>query len=162
MLQEAPVSNYRGHIGYLLSVDWSPVDPDVIWTGGKDFTVQEWTVSKQEFTKPPKGENCSNTRTETETLKTKPSRLDCNVDMFNFSGKKMVDLKEKMKANPKQKKKNKKASGAGGLTPSEINGGLVTGGEKSATAQELSGDDEEDGVSSTSSPVPPIGNRAAM
>lgn len=56
VLQEAPVSNYQGHTGYLLSVDWSPVDPDVIWTGGKDFTVQEWSVSKQEFTKPPKGE----------------------------------------------------------------------------------------------------------
>lgn len=56
MLQEAAVSNYRGHTGNLLSVDWSPVDPDVIWTGGKDFTVQEWRVSKQEFTKPPKGE----------------------------------------------------------------------------------------------------------
>lgn len=56
MLQEAAVSNYRGHVGYLLCVDWSPVDSDVIWTGGKDFTVQEWRVSKQEFTKPPKGE----------------------------------------------------------------------------------------------------------
>lgn len=56
VLQEAPVSNYQGHTGYLLCVDWSPVDPDVIWTGGKDFTVQEWRVSKQEFTKPPKGE----------------------------------------------------------------------------------------------------------
>nr|XP_057943708.1 gem-associated protein 5 isoform X2 [Doryrhamphus excisus] len=53
--QEAAVSNYRGHVGYLLCVEWSPVDPDVIWTGGKDFTVQEWRVSKQEFTKPPKG-----------------------------------------------------------------------------------------------------------
>lgn len=55
VLQEAAIANYRGHVGYLLSVDWSPVDPDVIWTGGKDFTVQEWRVSKQEFTKPPKG-----------------------------------------------------------------------------------------------------------
>ncbi|XP_061606965.1 gem-associated protein 5 isoform X2 [Phyllopteryx taeniolatus] len=53
--QEAALSNYRGHVGYLLCVDWSPVDPDVIWTGGKDFTVQEWRVSKQEFTTPPKG-----------------------------------------------------------------------------------------------------------
>lgn len=55
VLQEAALANYRGHVGYLLSVDWSPVDPDVIWTGGKDFTVQEWRVSEQEFTKPPKG-----------------------------------------------------------------------------------------------------------
>lgn len=70
----------------------------------------------------------------------------------------MVDLKEKMKA--KQKKKNKTASGAGGFTPSETNGSPVTGGEKSTTGQELSGDDEEDEVSSTSSPVPPTGNRA--
>lgn len=56
VLQEEALSNYRGHAGYLLSVDWSPVDPDVVWTGGKDFTAQEWRVSKQEFTKPPKGE----------------------------------------------------------------------------------------------------------
>ncbi|KAM6907183.1 gem-associated protein 5 [Xenentodon cancila] len=53
--EEAAVANYRGHTGYLLCVDWSPVDPDVVWTGGKDFTVHEWQVSKQEFTKPPKG-----------------------------------------------------------------------------------------------------------
>lgn len=56
VLEEAAVSNYRGHVGYLLCVDWSPVDPDVVWTGGKDFTVQEWKVSQQEFTNPPKGE----------------------------------------------------------------------------------------------------------
>ncbi|XP_068592685.1 gem-associated protein 5 isoform X2 [Cebidichthys violaceus] len=125
VLQEAAVSNYRGHVGYLLCVDWSPVDPDVIWTGGKDFTLQEWRVSKQEFTKPPKG-------------------------------KKMVDLREKMKANPKQqKKKNKKAAGAGGAAPPETNGEPVAGGEKAATGQELSGEDEEDEVSSTNSPVPP-------
>ncbi|XP_074466018.1 gem-associated protein 5 isoform X2 [Sebastes fasciatus] len=125
VLQEAAVSNYRGHVGYLLCVDWSPVDPDVIWTGGKDFTLQEWRVSKQEFTKPPKG-------------------------------KKMVDLKEKMKANNKQKRKNKKASWPGGAAPPEMNGGAVTGGEKAAaTGQELSGEDEEDEASSTSSPVPP-------
>ncbi|XP_024865472.1 gem-associated protein 5 isoform X2 [Kryptolebias marmoratus] len=55
VLEEAAVSNYRGHNNYLLCVDWSPVDPDVVWTGGKDFTVHEWKVSKQEFTKPPKG-----------------------------------------------------------------------------------------------------------
>uniref|UniRef100_A0AAV2J952 Gem (nuclear organelle) associated protein 5 n=1 Tax=Knipowitschia caucasica TaxID=637954 RepID=A0AAV2J952_KNICA len=55
VLQETPVSNYRGHHGNVLCVDWSPEDPDVVWTGGKDFTVHEWRVSKQEFDKPPKG-----------------------------------------------------------------------------------------------------------
>ncbi|RVE64245.1 hypothetical protein OJAV_G00144710 [Oryzias javanicus] len=59
VLEEAPVSNYRGHVGYLLCVDWSPVDPDVVWTGGKDFTVQEWKVSRQEFSNPPKGKKMS-------------------------------------------------------------------------------------------------------
>uniref|UniRef100_A0A8C9WXC8 Gem nuclear organelle associated protein 5 n=1 Tax=Sander lucioperca TaxID=283035 RepID=A0A8C9WXC8_SANLU len=116
VLPEAAVCNYRGHSGYLLCVDWSPVDPDAIWTGGKDFTLQEWRVSKQEFKKPPKGED--------------------------------------MKANPKQKRKNKKASVAGGATPPEMNGETVTGGEKAA-GQELSGEEEEDEVGSTNSAVPP-------
>uniref|UniRef100_A0A3B4BK56 Uncharacterized protein n=1 Tax=Periophthalmus magnuspinnatus TaxID=409849 RepID=A0A3B4BK56_9GOBI len=74
VLQEAPVSNYRGHHGNLLCVNWSPLDPDVVWTGGKDFTVHEWRVSKQEFDKPPKGE-----------------------------GKKMVELKEKKKKSKAKK-----------------------------------------------------------
>ncbi|XP_035761307.1 gem-associated protein 5 [Neolamprologus brichardi] len=125
VLEEAAVCNYRGHVGYLLCVDWSPVDPDVIWTGGKDFTLQEWSVSKQEFTKPPKG-------------------------------KKMVDLKEKMKANTKQKKKNKKAgpSGAEGAAQPEVNGAAVRIGERAVTGQGVSGEDDEDEASSTSSPAP--------
>uniref|UniRef100_A0AAX7TIK5 Anaphase-promoting complex subunit 4 WD40 domain-containing protein n=1 Tax=Astatotilapia calliptera TaxID=8154 RepID=A0AAX7TIK5_ASTCA len=129
VLEEAAVSNYRGHVGYLLCVDWSPVDPDVIWTGGKDFTLQEWSVSKQEFTKPPKG-------------------------------KKMVDLKEKMKANTKQKKKNKKAgpSGAEGAAQPEVNGAPVTIGERAVTGQGVSGEDDEDEASSTSSPAPSPGS----
>ncbi|KAM8835184.1 gem-associated protein 5 [Synchiropus picturatus] len=55
VLQEAPLANYRGHMSSLLCVDWSPVDPDLVWTGGKDFTLQEWRVSGQEFSRPPKG-----------------------------------------------------------------------------------------------------------
>uniref|UniRef100_A0A667XLE8 Gem nuclear organelle associated protein 5 n=1 Tax=Myripristis murdjan TaxID=586833 RepID=A0A667XLE8_9TELE len=119
--QEAAVCNYRGHVGPLLCVDWSPVDPDVVWTGGRDFTVQEWRLSKQEFTKPPKG-------------------------------KKMLELVEKMKVNPK-KKKNKKA---GGATPAEIltpsvNGERGRGGETAAAREELSEDEEADGSSTSSS-----------
>uniref|UniRef100_A0A3B4G445 Gem nuclear organelle associated protein 5 n=1 Tax=Pundamilia nyererei TaxID=303518 RepID=A0A3B4G445_9CICH len=128
VLEEAAVSNYRGHVGYLLCVDWSPVDPDVIWTGGKDFTLQEWSVSKQEFTKPPKG----NARTVTK----------------------------KMKANTKQKKKNKKAgpSGAEGAAQPEVNGAPVTIGERAVTGQGVSGEDDEDEASSTSSPAPSPGS----
>lgn len=68
VLQEAALANYRGHVGFLLCVDWSPTDPDVIWTGGKDFTVQEWRISKQDFTKPPKGDHLSLQPTSSPTL----------------------------------------------------------------------------------------------
>lgn len=71
----------------------------------------------------------------------------------------MAGLKEKMKANPKQKRKNKMASGARGAAPLEMNGEAATEGQKAAAAeQEPSGEEEEDEVSSTNSSVPP-GNR---
>ncbi|KAI4880888.1 hypothetical protein NFI96_029768 [Prochilodus magdalenae] len=54
VLKEEPVCNYRGHSGRLLCVQWSPVDPDLVWTGADDFSVQEWAVSKQEHARPPK------------------------------------------------------------------------------------------------------------
>uniref|UniRef100_A0A3B4BNB8 Uncharacterized protein n=1 Tax=Periophthalmus magnuspinnatus TaxID=409849 RepID=A0A3B4BNB8_9GOBI len=75
VLQEAPVSNYRGHHGNLLCVNWSPLDPDVVWTGGKDFTVHEWRVSKQEFDKPPKGEGQVCFSSELSMKKKKPRSI---------------------------------------------------------------------------------------
>lgn len=54
VLKQEAVCNYRGHNGRVLCVQWSPVNPDLIWTGADDFTVQEWAVSKQEHAKPPK------------------------------------------------------------------------------------------------------------
>ena len=61
MLKGEGLVNYRGHGNRVMCVEWSPVDPDVVWTGADDFTVHEWKPSKQEFTAPPKGEeqNCS-------------------------------------------------------------------------------------------------------
>ncbi|KAJ3589510.1 hypothetical protein NHX12_010355 [Muraenolepis orangiensis] len=47
--------NYRGHGNRVMCVEWSPVDPDVVWTGADDFTVHEWKLSRQDFTSPPKG-----------------------------------------------------------------------------------------------------------
>lgn len=145
MLREAALSNYRGHVGYLLSVDWSPVDPDVIWTGGKDFTVQEWRVSKQEFTFPPKGKNSQ----KQERLK---EGADTNA--LVISGKKMADLKEKMKTKVKPKKKSKKVSGAGGAAGPEANG------ERAAAGRGQSSDDDEDDGSSTRLCAASPGNRA--
>ncbi|XP_033834692.1 gem-associated protein 5 [Periophthalmus magnuspinnatus] len=73
VLQEAPVCNYRGHHGNLLCVNWSPLDPDVVWTGGKDFTVHEWRVSKQEFDKPPKGKKMVELKEKKKKSKAKKS-----------------------------------------------------------------------------------------
>lgn len=127
VLQEAPVSNYQGHTGYLLCVDWSPVDPDVIWTGGKDFTVQEWRVSEQESTKPPKGEEGP------------PQKHALAAANLSPPGKK----KEKSKVN----RKKKKTAGAAQLQ---------TNGE--AAPEEMSGEDEQDEVSSGNGAAP-TGNR---
>lgn len=138
VLQEAPVSNYQGHTGYLLSVDWSPVDPDVIWTGGKDFTVQEWRVSKQEFTRPPKGE-------------ARPTRLRLLLlpphnRHSSLSGKKGVKLKEKTKVNRKKKKPDV------GPVRLEMNGEPATEGQ--VGPEEVSGEDEQEEVSSGNGSVP--------
>ena len=53
--QGAPVANYRGHSGRLLSVQWSATDSDMIYTGGDDFCVHAWRISQQQHKVPPKG-----------------------------------------------------------------------------------------------------------
>uniref|UniRef100_UPI003AAE5D3E gem-associated protein 5 n=1 Tax=Centroberyx gerrardi TaxID=166262 RepID=UPI003AAE5D3E len=124
-LQEAAVCNYRGHVGHLLSVDWSPVDPDLVWTGGRDFTVQEWRVSQQEFTKPPKGKK---TLELMDKIKTNPRQ---------------------------KKKNKKASAGAGGAPSPSVNGGGGTAGERAAPAEEPSEEEEEEESGSTRSAAPP-------
>ncbi|XP_061596575.1 gem-associated protein 5 isoform X2 [Cololabis saira] len=114
VLEETAVSNYRGHRGYLLCVDWSPVDPDVIWTGGKDFTAQEWQVSKQEFTKPPKGKKIA------------------------------TQEKKKVSSKQQQKKKTKPTFGPGGDAVPKTNGETVAEGGKPVGEQDASEDENED------------------
>ncbi|NWW82256.1 GEMI5 protein, partial [Climacteris rufus] len=53
VMKEEPLCNYRGHQGRLLSVQWSSVDPDCVYTGGDDFAVHKWHVSKQQHIRPP-------------------------------------------------------------------------------------------------------------
>lgn len=47
------VANYRGHIGRLLSVQWSFLDADVVYSGGEDGSLRSWSIKEQEFTHPP-------------------------------------------------------------------------------------------------------------
>lgn len=94
VLQEAPVCNYRGHHGNLLCVDWSPVDPDVVWTGGKDFTVHEWRVSRQEFDKPPKGKKMVELKEKKKKNKGKKSSAGGTVVNGDKPPSAAVDLSE--------------------------------------------------------------------
>ncbi|XP_028905492.1 gem-associated protein 5 isoform X1 [Ornithorhynchus anatinus] len=56
VLKEEPLCNYRGHRGHrLLCVQWSPVDPDAVYSGADDFCVHKWLISMQEHTRPPQG-----------------------------------------------------------------------------------------------------------
>lgn len=151
VLEEAAVSNYRGHNSSLLCVDWSPVDPDVVWSGGKDFSVHEWKVSKQEFTKPPKGTDLHLHPDPGKTTGPKPSHV-----MSLPPGKKMVLLHEKNATAKQQKKKNKMtAVSAGGAGP-KSNG--EPGPEGDAVETVMSEGDEEE-VKSTNSLEAPGGEK---
>ncbi|KAM9333778.1 gem-associated protein 5 [Pholidichthys leucotaenia] len=127
VLEEVAISNYRGHAGHLLCVDWSPVDPDVVWSGGKDSTVQEWSVSRQEFTQPPKGKK-----------------------MVELKEKRKSSSKKKKKSGvPGEGGEQQEEEAA----PTETNGETVMAREKEP---EVLGEGEEDEVSSTSSSAPSL------
>ena len=48
-----PLVNYRGHSGRVMTVAWSLIDPDVLFSGSDDFTVRPWRISQQVFKEPP-------------------------------------------------------------------------------------------------------------
>ncbi|XP_033632264.1 gem-associated protein 5-like [Asterias rubens] len=53
VLKGEPIANFRGHLGRLFSVAWSVIDPDIIFSGGEDFCLMKWRISKTQHTKPP-------------------------------------------------------------------------------------------------------------
>ena len=53
VLKGEGLANYRGHNGRIMSVVWSIIDPDVVFSGGEDFTVRCWRISRQRFKEPP-------------------------------------------------------------------------------------------------------------
>ncbi|XP_013417476.1 gem-associated protein 5 [Lingula anatina] len=48
VLKREPVACYTGHNGRLLTVLWSSVDCDVIFSGGDDFAAHQWKLSEWE------------------------------------------------------------------------------------------------------------------
>ncbi|XP_045897210.1 gem-associated protein 5-like, partial [Micropterus dolomieu] len=162
-----PYRRLCGHTGKITGMVWSPHHDARLVTVSYDGTAQVWDVLQEAAVSNYRGHigyllcvDWSPVDPDVIWTGGKDFTLqEWRVSQQEFTkppkGKKMVDLKEKMKANAKQKKKNKKALGAGGAAPLEMNGETVTGGEKAAVGQELSGEDGEDEVSSTNSPVPP-------
>jgi len=47
------LANFRGHVGRLLSVQWSYLDAHVVYSGGEDGSVRPWSISGQKYTQPP-------------------------------------------------------------------------------------------------------------
>ncbi|XP_044077410.1 gem-associated protein 5 isoform X1 [Siniperca chuatsi] len=162
-----PYRRLCGHTAKITGMAWSPHHDARLVTVSYDGTAQVWEVVQEEAVSNYRGHvgyllcvDWSPVDPDVIWTGGKDFTLqEWRVSKQQFKkppkGKKMVDLKEKMKTNTKQKKKNKKASSVGGAAPLEMNGETVTGGEKAAMGQELSGEDEEDEVSSTNSPVPP-------
>lgn len=58
------LANFRGHQGRLLSMAWSHLDPDILFTGGEDFCVMKWKISECTHKQPPKGKFEAPSRTE--------------------------------------------------------------------------------------------------
>ncbi|XP_071951268.1 gem-associated protein 5-like [Antedon mediterranea] len=84
-----PVANFRGHSGRVLAVEWSVMDEDIVFSGGDDFTLMKWNVSKQQHTKPPKNKKeaqqmiYSRPRGKTKNKKEKKStssKIDVNIE----------------------------------------------------------------------------------
>ena len=48
------MANFSGHSNRLFSGLWSPIDSDVIFTGGDDSTVFGWRISAQKNNLPSK------------------------------------------------------------------------------------------------------------
>ncbi|XP_051793903.1 gem-associated protein 5 isoform X2 [Acanthochromis polyacanthus] len=158
-----PYRRLSGHTAKITGMSWSPHHDARLVTVSYDGTAQVWDVLEEAAVSNYRGHvgyllSVDWSPVDPDVIWT--GGKDFTVQEWNVSkqeftkppkGKKMADLKEKMKTNTKQKKKNKKATG--GAAPADLNGEAVSG-EKVVTGQDVSAEDEEDEVSSTNSPVP--------
>ena len=52
-IKDEQIANFRGHSGRVLSVLWSFIDPDIIYSGGEDFTLRKWSIASCKEMLPP-------------------------------------------------------------------------------------------------------------
>ncbi|XP_034539640.1 gem-associated protein 5 [Notolabrus celidotus] len=161
-----PYRRLCGHTSKITGMAWSPHHDARLVTVSYDGTAQVWDVLQEAALSNYRGHvgyllSVDWSPVDPDVVWTGGKDFTAQewmVSKQEFTnppkGKKSTDLKEKMKTNARQKKKNKKTSGAGGASPFEMNGESVKG-QKASKGQELSGEDAEDEVSSTSSPLPP-------
>lgn len=48
-----PIANYRGHSDKILSCLFSNNDPNIIYSGGEDYSLHKWKIDSQTFKIPP-------------------------------------------------------------------------------------------------------------
>ncbi|XP_056372778.1 gem-associated protein 5 isoform X2 [Hyla sarda] len=103
VLQEEPVSNYRGHKGRLLCVQWSPVEADQVWTGADDFCLHNWSISKQEHSRPPKGKKSTDLEKKRSLqIKSKTKKKKKTDNMTQEVGGEMVSKEQESLITPAQ------------------------------------------------------------
>ena len=52
--KKEPISNFSGHAGRLFCGLWSPIDPNIVFTGGEDSTIYGWNINNQKDKLPVK------------------------------------------------------------------------------------------------------------
>uniref|UniRef100_A0A3Q0RWZ4 Gem nuclear organelle associated protein 5 n=1 Tax=Amphilophus citrinellus TaxID=61819 RepID=A0A3Q0RWZ4_AMPCI len=165
-----PYRRLCGHTAKITSMAWSPHHSARLVTVSYDGTAQVWDVLEEAAVSNYRGHVgyllCVDwSPVDPDVIWTGGKDFtvqEWSVSKQEFTKPPKGNIRTKMKANPKQKKKNKKGGppGAEGSAQPEINGAPATVGEKVATGQELSGEDEEDEASSTCSPAASPGSRA--
>ncbi|XP_049730126.1 gem-associated protein 5 isoform X1 [Elephas maximus indicus] len=99
-LREEPLCNFRGHRGRLLCVEWSPLDPDCIYSGADDFCVYKWLTSMQNHSRPPQGKKSIElekkrlSQPKSKPKKKKKPTLRVPTKQESFDGNEEESLKE--------------------------------------------------------------------
>ncbi|KAG7517124.1 gem-associated protein 5 [Solea senegalensis] len=165
-----PYRRLCGHTAKITDMAWSPHHDARLVTVSYDGTAQVWDVLQEATVANYRGHTgyllCVDWSPVDPDLVWTGGK-DFTVQEWSISkqeftkpptGKKLVELKEKMKQKKKNKKKPTSAGGAmvsagGAMASPQVNGEKVTNEEKASTGQEASGDEDEVGSVSSTTPA---------